>query len=87
MTMQSLQLKQLTLYLQQKCLLKLDTQIAPGEILTVMGPSGSGKSSLLAAIAGFLRIPCSSPICLLPRTWYLPCLPAPGINRKKSAPH
>ena len=35
-------------------LLHVDAKIAPGEILTVMGPSGSGKSSLLAFIGGFL---------------------------------
>lgn len=32
--------------------LRLD--VGPGEILTLMGPSGSGKSSVLAAIAGTL---------------------------------
>ena len=32
----------------------IDTVVQPGEILTIMGPSGSGKSSLLAGIAGFL---------------------------------
>ncbi len=35
-------------------LLTLDATIARGEVLTIMGPSGSGKSSLLAYIAGFL---------------------------------
>ena len=35
-------------------LLRLSEIIAPGEILTVMGPSGSGKSSLLAYVGGFL---------------------------------
>ncbi|MCP1198924.1 ATP-binding cassette domain-containing protein [Notoacmeibacter sp. MSK16QG-6] len=35
-------------------LLQLDRTVMPGEILTVMGPSGSGKSSLLAFIGGFL---------------------------------
>jgi len=35
-------------------LLAIDADIGPGEVLTVMGPSGSGKSSLLAYIAGFL---------------------------------
>lgn len=32
----------------------LDLTVAPGGVATVMGPSGSGKSSLLAFVAGFL---------------------------------
>ena len=32
----------------------LHLSVAPGKILTLMGPSGSGKSSLLAAVAGTL---------------------------------
>ena len=32
----------------------LDIRVAPGAIHTVMGPSGSGKSSLLAAVVGSL---------------------------------
>jgi putative thiamine transport system ATP-binding protein len=35
-------------------LVSLDAQIAPGETLTLMGPSGVGKSTLLAFVAGFL---------------------------------
>ena len=35
-------------------LLRLSETIEPGNILTVMGPSGSGKSSLLAYVGGFL---------------------------------
>ncbi len=35
-------------------LLHIDAQIAPGDVLTVMGESGSGKSTLLAYIGGFL---------------------------------
>ncbi len=35
-------------------LLAVDARVAPGEVLTVMGPSGSGKSSLIAHIGGFL---------------------------------
>jgi putative thiamine transport system ATP-binding protein len=35
-------------------LISLDRSIAPGEVLTVMGPSGIGKSTLLAHAAGFL---------------------------------
>jgi putative thiamine transport system ATP-binding protein len=39
----------------QRVLLKdLRLEIQPGQILTLMGPSGSGKSSVLAAIAGTL---------------------------------
>lgn len=37
-----------------KLLVAIDTHIEPAEILTVMGPSGSGKSSLFAFLAGFL---------------------------------
>jgi putative thiamine transport system ATP-binding protein len=33
----------------------LRLHVAPGQILTLMGPSGSGKSSVLAAIAGTLH--------------------------------
>ncbi len=36
-------------------LLDIDCHIPPGKILTIMGESGSGKSSLLDFIAGFLR--------------------------------
>jgi putative thiamine transport system ATP-binding protein len=35
-------------------LITLDAHIAPGDVLTVMGPSGVGKSTLLAYAAGFL---------------------------------
>ena len=35
-------------------LIELDRHVHPGEVLTVMGPSGIGKSTLLAYAAGFL---------------------------------
>jgi putative thiamine transport system ATP-binding protein len=49
-----LTLQGIRLALSGAALLSVDATIAPGEVLTVMGPSGSGKSSLLAYIAGFL---------------------------------
>ncbi|MGQ4879726.1 ATP-binding cassette domain-containing protein [Billgrantia sp. LNSP4103-1] len=52
-----LTLKDVHLRLEGAPLLSLDAEIGPGEVLTVMGPSGSGKSSLLAYLAGFLA-PC-----------------------------
>jgi putative thiamine transport system ATP-binding protein len=36
-------------------LFALSCHVPPGSVLTVMGPSGSGKSSLLAYLAGFLE--------------------------------
>ena len=50
----SLELRGVVIAIDGKQLLNIDCCVEPGEILTVMGPSGSGKSSLLAYIAGFL---------------------------------
>lgn len=38
----------------ERCLVEIDTLIAAGGVLTVMGPSGVGKSTLLSAISGTL---------------------------------
>src|SRR5690348_7908229 len=37
-----------------RTLLEVTHRVRPGEVLTVMGPSGSGKSAMLAFIGGFL---------------------------------
>ncbi|WP_346795759.1 ATP-binding cassette domain-containing protein [Halomonas sp. Bachu 37] len=51
---ETLTLSQVSIHLAGRELLRVNATIAPGEVLTVMGPSGSGKSSLLAYVAGFL---------------------------------
>ena len=50
----SLEIKNLQLFREDKLLLQLDEQIEGGDILTIMGPSGSGKSSLLNWMTGTL---------------------------------
>lgn len=50
----SLQIKDLQLFRQDQLLLSLDEHVNSGEILTIMGPSGSGKSSLLNWLTGTL---------------------------------
>jgi putative thiamine transport system ATP-binding protein len=53
-----LELDQVQITVQQRVLVRgLSARIAPGEVLAVMGASGSGKSSLLAWIAGTLEPP------------------------------
>lgn len=54
-TLPGLVLEGVSLRLNDRLLLSIDCRIAPGEVLTIMGESGSGKSSLLDFIAGFLR--------------------------------
>lgn len=50
----SLEIKNCELYRQNEQLLSLNDQVKGGEILTIMGPSGSGKSSLLNWLTGTL---------------------------------
>ncbi|EFL89916.1 ATP-binding cassette domain-containing protein [Ahrensia sp. R2A130] len=52
--MSTLHLDHVTIALGERQLLAVDTVVQPGETLTIMGPSGVGKSSLLAYIGGFL---------------------------------
>ena len=49
-----LALRDVTITKQGAPLLSVNHDIAPGEVLTVMGPSGVGKSTLLAFITGTL---------------------------------
>jgi len=50
----SLEIKNCQLYRQNQQLLSLNELVKGGEILTIMGPSGSGKSSLLNWLTGTL---------------------------------
>jgi putative thiamine transport system ATP-binding protein len=54
MSSDGLLLDRVTIRLGERTLLDLTHRLAPGEVLTVMGPSGSGKSSLIAYVGGFL---------------------------------
>lgn len=56
----SLELVELLIALPGRILLKPATlEVSAGEIVTIMGPSGIGKTSLLSAIAGDLPLPFS----------------------------
>jgi putative thiamine transport system ATP-binding protein len=48
-----LRLQAVSIALNGRTIIEIDTAVAPGEILTVSGSSGSGKSTLLAFVAGF----------------------------------
>jgi putative thiamine transport system ATP-binding protein len=54
----ALELQKVTIGVGGRALLRdLSARVAPGDVLAVMGASGSGKSSLLAWIAGTLEAP------------------------------
>jgi putative thiamine transport system ATP-binding protein len=54
----ALELRQVSISVGGRALLRgLSARVAPGDVLAVMGASGSGKSSLLAWIAGTLGAP------------------------------
>ena len=52
---QGLTLDKVEIALDGATLIKVSASIAPGKVLTLMGESGSGKSSLLDYVAGFLK--------------------------------
>jgi molybdate transport system ATP-binding protein len=49
--------------------LQFETQIKPGELVTIYGPSGAGKSSVLRMIAGLLK-PNSGKIIVGGQVWF-----------------
>ena len=51
---QGLELRRISICLDGRVLVDIDTVIRSGEIVTLMGPSGSGISSLLAHVCGML---------------------------------
>ena len=54
MRQEGLTLDHVSIAIGGRILLQITHRVRPGEVLTVMGPSGSGKSALLAFIGGFL---------------------------------
>ena len=52
--MRGLELRDLQITINGAPLVSVNTAVAPGQVVTIMGPSGVGKSTILAAITGSL---------------------------------